>query len=122
MTKKEALDILGCKSDGAFGYYDVSGLYHDDLETLIQCGLFDFCGCGIPAYVLRGFRDTLRGQQEDKLADNEMQIYLYILNKDEYLEHGSSIFGSWLTQKGKALLTLLDAWYEEECPDDVKYK
>lgn len=121
MTKKEALVVLGCnKNDEELGYYDMTGLYHDCLETLIQCGLFGFCACGIPAYVLRGFRNALRCQQEQKLADNEMQIYLYILNKYEYLDHGSSIFCSCLTEKGIALLTLLNAWYEEEVFEDEK--
>lgn len=119
MTEKEALGILGCKNEGG-NYYDQTGLYHDSLETLIHCGLFDFCGCGMPDYVLNGFRETLKGQKEEKLADNKMQIYLYILNKEEYLEHGSSIFGSWLTEKGKALLFLLDVWYEDEFPDEEK--
>jgi len=39
--------------------------------------------------------------------DGLIQFVLYILDSHGILEHGSSIGGAWLTEKGKALLELL---------------
>jgi hypothetical protein len=42
-------------------------------------------------------------------SDGVRYFVLYLLNHWELLEHGGSVGGSWLTDKGKAMLVALDA-------------
>ena len=111
MNKSEAIAILGCETDLTM-YVDSNGLYHDDLESLIQNGLFGFCMCGDPREELKKFREVLNNRENNIVPQMSDQIYLYILDKEQFTEHGSSVFGSWLTEKGKALLCLLNLWYK----------
>ena len=113
MTFDQALSI--------FGYEDCGGSYKnptepncDSLEELIHCQLFGFCGCGDPEFELQNFLKTLKTIKEGECAPFELQIYLYILDKEGFTEHGTSVFGSWLNEKGEALFCLLDAWYSKE--------
>lgn len=39
-----------------------------------------------------------------------LQFMAYILDDRGFTEHGSSIGGCWLTEKGEMFLTVLDAW------------
>lgn len=112
MTIDKALSILGCKYDGE--YICPEGYSHLYLEDMINVGLFGFCGCGMPDYEMKRFREVIHKIKKGEELLNEDQIYLYLLDKMEYTEHGSSIFGSWLNEKGEALLFLLDYWYDNE--------
>lgn len=65
------------------------------------------CGCGCPENVYRAIRDVLA----DPIKCNEGAYYdymLYQLNHLGYLDHGSSIYGSFVTEKGKELLKAFD--------------
>ena len=113
MKLYEALSTLGCKKD-EHGYLNHEDLFYEELWSLIHNGLFDFCCCGDAEYELLKFREVLLSLEERKRLSDEYQIYLYILDKEKFTEHGCSVFGSWLTDRGKALLVLLEMWYVNE--------
>ena len=39
---------------------------------------------------------------------------MYVLDHNGFTEHGNSIGGCWITDKGRRLLTVLDAWHDSE--------
>lgn len=108
----EALKILGFKCVDEM-FIDAKGVSYESLTDMICRGLFGFCGCGDNDYEMKKFREVLLALQQRVCLGFEYQIYLYILDIHEFTEHGFSVFGSWLTEKGEALLFLLNKWEEE---------
>ena len=43
---------------------------------------------------------------------------MYVLDYKGFTEHGGSIGGCWLTDKGRRLLTVLDAWNNVNSNED----
>ncbi len=101
-----AEDDVECRSD------------EDFLESfLIQ--VFDFCGCG---YLLDGtgvfLKQVLNAFDDDYLSldkiedvcktDKIVDFTLHFLDANELTDHGTSIYGSWLTEKGIALRECLN--------------
>jgi DNA-binding PadR family transcriptional regulator len=101
----------------------------DDLEHLCQLTSTDlkFCGCGDPGAVYDLIRDLL-GLIAEKWADDGHDHWrevsqkitdligggtgtyyavLYWLDGSGLIEHGGSVGGSWLTEKGKHYLSLM---------------
>ena len=114
---KEHIEALGLRTDDYMSeFYEEDGCYHSDLESAVWCGVFGFCGCGDCQYELERLYATLEIlKREDRTDRNELydvnngyQIYLYLLDRYEFTEHGSSIYGSWLTDKGEALYKVLN--------------
>lgn len=123
---KDALKTIGINvvSDG---YTDSDGCWYDTAELwdAIWCGAFGFCGCG---YICDQFDRLLKVlhllDNKDKRYEEQLRnitelskrpdlhIYLYILDDKDFSEHGGSILVSWLTEKGVALLGVLE--YIEE--------
>lgn len=85
----------------------------------------DFCGCGQPDQARHWMAKLLRaldlrdgwiysGQAgqimvEGGLADGPARyVFLYWLDQKGYIEHGGTVTGSWLTDKGRAMLPLLE--------------
>lgn len=81
------------------------------------------CGCGNPKMVYRLIHVVLKEIHESSVrVDDYVGYYdymIYQLNEQGFLEHGSSIYGSWITEKGKKLIEALDemAKYEYEYDD-----
>ena len=81
------------------------------------------CGCGNPEMVYRLIHAVLKEILESRVrTDDEVGYYDYIiyqLNEQGFLEHGSSIYGSWVTERGKKLIEALDemAKYDYEYED-----
>lgn len=116
---------------------DENGMYHETSESYLG-SIFRFCDCGSPEIVLKYVYTALNNikikhdigsknsrflptitPEYAKVCDNERNFYnseaesyfvLYRLDDMEYLEHGSSIDGNWLTEKGYDILEAL-----EEC-------
>jgi hypothetical protein len=106
----------------------------DDEEFLTSFFIeaFDFCGCGCLSMSIKFVRDILNCYEDeegwgaphlilDKAKevcgnDNITDFVLHWLDTVELTEHGSSVYGSWLTDKGKALRGYLKkvVWEEEE--------
>lgn len=100
----------------------------DDLHMWVFTDL-GFCGCGDPEGALEFLRDTLNllnkefderweGMQK-RFPDNPMSwTYLYMLDDKGLTEHGSNIRGCWLTDKGKAVLELLNKYTSEQISEN----
>jgi hypothetical protein len=75
-----------------------------------------FCGCGDPSNAARVLRDILalhplyehRQELEQILPDEGLRyLMLYTLDHFDLTDHGSSIGGAWLTDKGRSVLDAL---------------
>ena len=89
------------------GWYVVDGCSHETDLDAIWCGIFGFCGCGNVFGELLKILDILDKLDHREKIDMKDQIYLYILDEKGFTEHGFSIFGSYLTDKGFALKKIL---------------
>lgn len=105
----------------------------DDEEFLTSFFIeaFDFCGCGCLSMSIKFVRDILNCYEDeegwgashlklDKAKevcgnDNITDFMLHWLDTVELTNHGSSVYGSWLTDTGKALRDYLKnvVWEEE---------
>lgn len=117
---------IECERLGYNEYKAPDGCTHEDLNSAIWVGIFGFCGCGDPDYQLEKIYQVLkimklgesnRDAYKAIYDTNEYDIYLYLLDKHEFTEHGSSIGGSWLTEKGTALLYVLRHILEHDIED-----
>lgn len=86
------------------------------------------CGCGLFESRIEFLKNTLNEFPLYKSAwpHRDMPLgewFLCLLDDAELIEHGYSIGGSWLTDKGKRFLAVLndDAQYEELVGDSVGY-
>lgn len=73
------------------------------------------CGCGIPEEAYQAVLDMLKRAEDRKNGklildnNNPHELFMaYILDHLGLLEHGSSIYGAWLTDKGKKMLEALE--------------
>lgn len=111
------LDVLGVAFDGCD--YQFQGLSYEDAGGVVWCGLFGFCGCGNREDHLNVLLSTLHKmyrwhtQNEYSEYTPEEELWLYFLDLYGFTEHGSSIFGSWLTDKGKSLKYILEMWNKD---------
>jgi len=96
--------------------HDLHHLFSDDLEI---------CFCGNPEHAVDLVRQILnlcplhtdrRWEQAEKLVGHPgaYHIVLSDLTEARLIEHGGSIGGSWLTDKGKAARDALNALYEAD--------
>lgn len=117
---------IECEQLGDWEYKAPDGCTHEDLECAIWNGIFGFCMCGDPDYQLEKIYQVLKILKQGEsnkdaydllLETNEYDIYLYILDLHEFTEHGSIIGGSWLTDKGMALLYVLRHILEHDKED-----
>lgn len=109
-----SLSALGIEPDGCG--LQVEGLYCKDAGEAVWCGLFGFCGCGNWKDHLDVLLNTLRKIERWHTMDEEQEytpeeeLWLYFLDLHDFTEHGSSIFGSWFSDKGKHLKCVLEVW------------
>jgi hypothetical protein len=111
--------------------YEIEDIVEDCLKEFHYEDL-GLCGCGSPEETYEVIRKILNIQSSDKdwrtkqrefseICNADMnnenyngliQFVLYVLDNKGFLEHGSSISGSWLTEKGKIYLDLLNVLSE----------
>jgi hypothetical protein len=88
------------------GYYDENGCFYEDAEEFIQCHILNSCGCGSPDRNTRYVYNVLKRIENCKTEDTDTEYFaLYVFDKLWLTEHGGSIGGSWLSEKGKQLLS-----------------
>lgn len=98
--------------DGCHHNTEAEAMYYD------QTGL---CGCGCPEDVHKFLIDCMSAIRDDSdsiidykkvmeiiTADPETvaEFVLHFLDSRELTEHGSSVYGSWLTDRGKQFLEI----------------
>ena len=91
--------------------YDVTEKY----ELLHELGI---CGCCIPEEAYKAVFEMLkRVKNREKIveSDSPYELFMaYTLDNLELLEHGSSIYGSWLTDKGEKMIEALEVFEKYE--------
>lgn len=110
----KSLEELGIGQDCSCNGYNFN-----DKGEAIWIGLFGFCGCGNWWNHLDALLSTLRKMDLWHTVDKEPnytpeeELWLYFLDLHEFTEHGSSVFGSWLSEKGKHLKCVLEVWRKD---------
>jgi hypothetical protein len=82
----------------------------------LPVGVIEFdkllCGCGEPDKCWKLLYEYLQKADKNKYINTENTyelFFIYVINNElEFTEHGSSIYGSWLTDKGKEVLNWLN--------------
>lgn len=112
------------EGDAAVSVYAVSGA--GDAMTLPELRVFLqdwFCGCGSPEDAVTALERLLalhplydnRAAFEALIPNDGMQyLMLYTLDHFDLTEHGGSVGGGWLTEKGKAVLAAIRAHDADE--------
>lgn len=105
--------------------------YSEDSKWLQTISKLGCCGCGSPEITYEAIHKMLKdfanqNWDTDTTDDPYKQYMAYILEEKGLAEHGSNIRCSWLTDKGKEMLSALDEYekyrYEyDEIPDNVKW-
>lgn len=111
---KNALSTLGVSYEeyGGFLYdFTFNGEHLKNEMDLVWCGLFGFSKTGILQDELDRFYNVLEIFKHDGSIEPHRQIYAYLLNLWGYSDFAFSIYKQELTDKGKALYTLLHCYY-----------
>lgn len=111
---KNALSTLGVSYEeyGGFLYdFTFDGEHYKSEMDLVWCGLFGFSKTGICQDELDRFYNVLEIFKHDGSIVPQQQIYAYLLNLWGYSDFAFSIYKQELTDKGKALYTLLHYYY-----------
>ena len=83
------------------------------------------CKCGRPNETYKLIHNIMKEISENGVRTDQTAYYdfiIYQLNKMEFLEHGTSIYGSWITKKGHELIEGLNEMekYDYEYEDFYK--
>jgi len=111
------LEILKKDEYYGSGYIDTTGCHWDSKSDFLMIDELDFCGCGNPEEIMDYVKAMLMvfdNKKYQDYADLPYMFFAYWATHKGYLEHGSTIRCSWLTDKGKQLL--LDII---ECQDEL---
>ena len=106
--------LVPCESAIFGGWLDEEGVHHESEEDYLFCYVLPSCGCGDPSTIGRYVRDMLRRHvghngEGTEYEDLPTMFFLSWADREEYIEHGTTIRCSWLTAKGEELLRELDA-------------
>lgn len=131
--RKELIDVFFDKDDISYQSLTLYDFEDDDEDFLKSFFIeaFGFCGCGCLTMSIKFVRDILNCYEDeeglgspylnlDKAIevcgnDNITDFMLHWLDTVELTNHGSSVYDSWLEEKGKALRDYLKkAILEEE--------
>lgn len=69
------------------------------------------CGCGRPNETYELIHHIMKEISKNYVRTDQTAYYdfiIYQLNRMEFLEHGTSIYGSWVTKKGRKLIEALN--------------
>ena len=134
--RKELVDIFFDKDSDSYecltqNYCTEASSIDGEFLKLFLIEAFNFCGCGCLSMSIKFIHDVLNcyeDREEDNLSpylnldkaievcgnENITDFMLHWLDSVELTEHGISVYGSWLTDKGKALRDYLNKVVEEE--------
>lgn len=111
------------------GFLDEEGTFWETRGLYMYTKVLPSCGCGDPSALGKYVFDMLSkhanqdGWSETKYGDMPVMFFLAWADREKYIEHGTTIRCSWLTEKGKELLkdlevVLAEASAEESKPND----
>lgn len=91
------------------GWYEYAEIDYQSAGDLLM-GMLGFCQCGSPSTALSHVLAEMRSLKTTKCPDKSSTFFLYWADREGLTEHGSSIYGSWLSEKGEGFLKLLEEW------------
>lgn len=105
------------ESSIGFGYEDKDGCFWNTEEDYIYIGVLPSCGCGEPEKIGKYAKDMFikhvkqtDEENGEKIWKNNsyenlpLMFFLSWADREKYIEHGSTIRCSWMTEKGEKLL------------------
>lgn len=105
--------------DAEYPYLDQNGVSHTSPEAWFWIEILGGCGCGSSeefagraVALLRHFGtewDDRKGYPDDEFSE----LLAHWFDSHDLIEHGSSIGGSWLSNKGQAILNVIEGATEE---------
>lgn len=98
-------------------WMDENGYCWESKASYLQIEIMGFCGCGNPDEIMEYVKEMLEklnsrnwGLYEDK----PYMFFVYWANDKDFAEHGTTARCSWLTEKGKELLSDIKLCIQEE--------
>jgi hypothetical protein len=103
------------------GFIDKDKIYWEEKNDYIYVEKLAFCGCGNPEEVSINYILPILIKIKDQYNfdyDNLQDMFvLYYLTDKNFIEHGSTVRCSWLTENGKILLNDL-MQIKKECKEE----
>lgn len=105
--------MYSLKKDGEEYYLDQDGVSWQDPESWFFCGILGGCVCGSgnlegrAIKVLELFATPHEDRKWSVYDEPADEILAQWMDSKELLEHGTSIGGSWLTEKGEEIYKVL---------------
>lgn len=98
-----------------FAYMDQDGCHWNSAKEWFYLEILGGCGCGssediaeLAFNLISLFATDFNDRKWSVYDDIEYEILANWMYSKELIEHGSSISGSWLTNKGKAIYSILE--------------
>lgn len=97
------------------GFEDQEGCFWESKEDYLCIGVLPSCGCGNPSSIGKYVREMIQKHvyqgnkdysvwKNNNYEDLPTMFFLSWADREGYLEHGTTIRCSWLSDKGKELL------------------
>jgi hypothetical protein len=113
------IDKLKLQDGGGseYQYLDEDGVSWRNKSEYLQMEILGFCGCGNPDEVMIYVKNYLQDCNDSKFGSYEDIPYMFLAywaDHNGYTEHGTTVRCSWLTDKGKELLSDINWCLENE--------
>lgn len=128
ITEQELIDYVRSFEDPelADGIFD-----YETMKDFLHYEIFKWCGCGMPEEADKAVLTYLESLKYFSLSNNTTEptktitiepgtfegilwlCLMYTVEVAGLTDHGSSIYGSWLTTKGMAFRIILRRWQDE---------
>lgn len=111
------IEKLKQQDDSEYKWIDEEGCSHKSKKDYLQQEILGFCGCGDPDSVTGYVGDFLQKLDNSERGNYEDMPYMFLVywaNHNGYAEHGTTARCSWLTDKGKELLSDINWCLENE--------
>jgi hypothetical protein len=103
--------------DDEYPYIDENGGSWQSKTDYIQIEILHFCGCGDPDEVMMYVAEFLIKISKEDFGDYEDMSYMFLsywADNEGFIDHGTTVRCSWLTDKGKELLNDINWRLENE--------
>lgn len=77
--------------------------YNREFEVKVM-DMLGFCNCANPSFVISQIHDYLKKRENPVDTSNEELLLAYVCDKAGLTEHGSSVYGAWISEKGRELV------------------
>lgn len=101
-------------------YIDQDGVSWSSIESWFFTGILGGCGCGssdeLGERAIKVFSNFASDDWDTRFSvyDNEAdEVLAHWMHSKDLIEHGTSIGGSWLTEKGKNVFEVIKKYRDE---------